>query len=220
MEKSYGMTSGTGLRKLFTGPNKKLMIVICIQSFILLGIFIGAYFYFIHPYVKYFYVPAKVYHGIEYYESGVASQNNQNGDSHYGNFLDGYEYFGFDQYEIVDFYYVDNSHLSSHKGEVSSFYVFDLDVGDARQELIEYITTIGVSCGNLDYLFDEPDIELYILPGDQFSLRDHFLCAFSREGGYVRYMVMTESVNVYVIGNIHHNLLWDSTLTWDAISGH
>ena len=217
MEKSYGMTSGTGLRKLFTGANKKLMIVICIQSCILLAMVICVYFYFVHPYVKYFTLSPKVYHGIEHYESGIVSRKS---DAHAGNFLDGYEYFGFDQYEVADLYYVDNSHRSSHMGEISSFYVFDLDVGNSRQELIEYITTIGVSCGNLDYLFDEPDIELYILPGDQFSLRDHFLCAFSREGGYVRYMVMTESVNVYAIGNIHHNLLWDSTLTWDAISGH
>ena len=219
MEKSCWMTSGTGLRRLFTGENKKLMIIICIQSCTLLMMFIGAYFYLVHPHVKYFFVSAKVYHGMEHYESGVASQNGQNVDAHYGNFLEGYEYFGFDQYEIADFYYVDNSHRSSNMGEVSSFYVFDLDVGDSRQELIEYITTIGVSCGNLDYLFNKPDVELYILPGDQFSLRDQFLCAFSREGGYVRYMVMTESENVYTKENIHHNLLWDSKLTWDAVSG-
>ena len=219
MEKNYGTASGTGLRKLFTGANKKLMIVICVQSCILLLMLIGAYFYLVHPHVKFFFVSPKVYHGIGYHESGIASQNDQMVDAHYGNFLEGYEYFGFDQYEIVDFYYVDNSHRSSHMGEVPSFYVFDLDVGDARQELIEYITTIGVSCENLDYLFNKPDVELYILPGHQFSLRDQFLCAFSREGGYVRYMVMTPSMDVYTIGNIHHNLLWYSKLDWDAISG-
>ena len=215
MEKNYGMTSGTGLDKSYSGTNKMLIVVICILTSMLLVVIIGAYCYFVHPYVKYFCLSPKVYHGVEHCEAGVISRK-ENADA--GKFLDAYEFYGFSKYDIVDFYYVDNSHRSGRfTGEVSSFYVFDLDVGDSRQELIDYITTIGVSCGNLDFPYHEPDIELYILPGDQFSLRDNFLCAFSREGGYVRYMLMTESMNVFAIENIPYNLLWDSTLTWEAI---
>lgn len=214
MEKNYGMTSGTGLDKSYSGINKMLIVVIGILTSMLLVAIIGAYCHFVHPYVKYFCLSPKVYHGVEHYEAGVISRK-ENADA--GKFLDAYEFYGFSKYDIVDFYYVDNSHRSGRfSGEVSSFYVFDLDAGDSRQELVDYITTIGVSCGNLS-LYGEPDIELYILPGDRFSLRDHFLCAFSAETGFVRFMLMTESVNVYTTYDLVYSLLWDSALTWEAI---
>lgn len=206
-------TSGIGS----TDPNarkiKILVVFICIMAGLLLASAIFAYVYFIHPFVMYFTNCPNVQHGIEYYENGVDTQD-------FSIFQDALVYYGFSQYDVADFYYVDNSKRCGNAiNAISDFYVVDFDAGESRQEVIDDIATTGIYCGNLDQYYNQQEIEVYLIPGDRFSLRDHFVCAFSRETGYIRFMMMTESVNLHSTYDVILNIFRDSAMEWNAISG-